>query len=295
MSVKPPEPFRHAYGFRFRETPSFGVAQIDGIGWEQTVSADYNWDGMNRGNPDSVLFQYTLSGRGMMLLGDQTHTLDAGKAFLVRIPSVHRYFFPEDGGHWEFLWIMLKGDRLAPVFEELASKTGQVAEFAPESPPIRALKAIFEKAKLRQITDGYLNSMYAYQFISELYRSSAYEETASTLPEAIRKSVRYIELNYERIGSLDEMADVAGLSKFHFLRQFRRFTGLTPLEYLNKLRIEKAAGLLRTTELTLDEIAASVGFAGGNYFSKVFRHWVGLSPGKFRSEQELAPEHLFLR
>jgi AraC family transcriptional regulator of arabinose operon len=295
LSLQLKEPFRHSYGFRFRETPTFDVAQIHGIGWENTVNEEYNWDGLNRSEEGTFLFQYTLSGRGTIIIDHQTHQLLPGRAFLVWIPGNHRYFFPPDSEHWEYLFIMLRGERLAPLIQELITKLGHLPEFPIDSPPIRALKSIFEKAKLRQITDGYLNSLYAYQFITELYRSTTFEKSVSEIPESITKTVNYIELHYEQIINLDEMADIAGLSKYHFLRQFNRFLGLTPLEYLNKLRIEKAAGLLRTTEQTLDEVAIAVGFANGNYFSKVFRHWVGMSPGKYRHDQSLAADHLFLR
>ncbi|MEK3721597.1 AraC family transcriptional regulator [Paenibacillus sp. FSL H8-0034] len=295
MSNKSNEPFRHSYGFRFRETPAYEIAQLHGVGWERTVSTDYNWDGLNRGEEGAFLFQYTLSGYGMMHIEGQSCLLTPEKAFLVWIPSQHRYYFPPESDHWEYMFIMMRGERLRPIVDELISKLGHVSEFSIDSPPIRALKMIFEKARQRQITDGYLNALFAYQFITELHRSTTFEKSISEIPEAIQKTVLFIELHYEQPLNLDEMAENAGLSKYHFLRQFTRFIGLTPLEYLNKLRIEKAAELLRTTEQTLDEVAGSVGFAGGNYFSKVFRHWVGMSPGKYRNEHGLATDNLFLR
>jgi AraC-like DNA-binding protein len=295
LSTKSKEPFRQTYGFRFRETPAYEVAQIHGIGWENTVSTDYNWDGLTRGEQGTFLFQYTLSGRGTIIVDNQTYQLVQDKAFLVWIPSNHRYYFPADSDHWEYIFVIMRGERLSTIVDELIAKLGHVSDFPIDSPPVRALKMIFEKAKLRQITDGYLNSLYAYQFITELHRSTTFEKSVSEIPESITKTVHFMELHYEQPVNLDEMADIAGLSKYHFLRQFNRFIGLTPLEYLNKLRIEKAAELLRATEQTLDEVAVSVGFANGNYFSKVFRHWVGMSPGKYRSEQGLATDNLFLR
>ncbi|NHN28900.1 AraC family transcriptional regulator [Paenibacillus agricola] len=295
MSSKSKEPFRHNYGFRFRETPEYEIAQIHGIGWENTISTEYDWDGLNRGDQSSFLFQYTLSGRGMIQIDQQTHPLLAGKAFMVWIPGNHRYYFPADSDHWEYMFVILRGERLATIIQELIGKLGYLPDFTIDSPTIRTLKLIFEQAKLRQITDGYLNSLYAYQFIIELQRSTTFEKSSSEIPESILKTVHFIDLNYEQLVNLDEMAEISGLSKYHFLRQFNRFMGLTPLEYLNKLRIEKAAVLLKTSEQTLDEIAIHVGFANGNYFSKVFRHWVGMSPGKYRSEQGLATDNLFLR
>jgi AraC-like DNA-binding protein len=130
----------------------------------------------------------------------------------------------------------------------------------------------------------------------ELYRSAIHPDTQSEIPDYINQTVNYIELHYSTIGNLDEMADVSGLSKYHFLRKFNKYVGLTPLEYLSKLRIEKAVHLLRTTEMTIENVAKSVGFANGNYFSKVFRQWVGIAPGKFRNEDSSnAADHLYLK
>ncbi|WP_165452347.1 helix-turn-helix domain-containing protein [Paenibacillus thalictri] len=294
MHTKIKEPFSHSYGFRFREVPSFDLAQIQGVGWENRTSADYYWDGMQRGDEGLMLFQYTLSGRGSMMLEDQIHPLVPGKAFLVWIPSRHVYFFPKDSDHWEYVYILMKGERLYAPYLEWIQKMGHFPEFQVDSPPIRMLNTILEKAKQRQITDSFINSSYAYQFAIELSRSTSVVHAQPPMPDAIQKTLNYIELNYDRIGNLDDMADFAGLSKYYFLRQFQRYTGMTPLEYLNKLRIEKAAGLLRTTRQTVNEIASTVGFTDGNYFSKVFKSWVGMPPGKFRSEQSLAADHLFL-
>ncbi|MCL6456551.1 MAG: helix-turn-helix transcriptional regulator, partial [Gorillibacterium sp.] len=54
------------------------------------------------------------------------------------------------------------------------------------------------------------------------------------------------------------------------------------IQYLTKLRIEQSIVLLRETDATIDQIARSIGFTNGSYFSKVFREWVGCPPGEFR-------------
>lgn len=85
------------------------------------------------------------------------------------------------------------------------------------------------------------------------------------------------------------MAESAGLSGRTFLRRFRGATGLTPLAYLQNLRIEKARGLLERTRLPVDEIAWRVGYADVPAFTRLFRTMTGLPPGAYRKRFRALP------
>jgi AraC-like DNA-binding protein len=83
--------------------------------------------------------------------------------------------------------------------------------------------------------------------------------------------------------SLDELADAAGLSRFHFLRQFRRAYGKTPLAYLQEVRLKRARDLLgRGTSVT--EACVSVGFSSVGSFSALFAKKMGMSPSQYQRE-----------
>ncbi len=86
--------------------------------------------------------------------------------------------------------------------------------------------------------------------------------------------------------SLDELAEVAGLSKYHFLRQFSQVVGMTPGAYLRTLRLCHAARKLRTTNLPILDIALSVGFADHPSFSRAFARHMGMTPSEY---QKLGP------
>jgi AraC-like DNA-binding protein len=92
---------------------------------------------------------------------------------------------------------------------------------------------------------------------------------------------------YHSLQSLEEIAAHVQLSKYHFGRLFKKSTGLAPMEYVTKVRIEKAIILLRTTDCSIEEIAEQIGYSSSSYFIKVFRSWVGFSPGEFRSGKDL--------
>ena len=82
---------------------------------------------------------------------------------------------------------------------------------------------------------------------------------------------------------LDELAAIAMLSKFHFLRSFAKVYGLTPLAYLGERRVERAQDLLRATNLTVTEVCHAVGYSSLGSFSSRFTEIVGETPSAYRS------------
>jgi AraC-like DNA-binding protein/ligand-binding sensor protein len=101
---------------------------------------------------------------------------------------------------------------------------------------------------------------------------------------SLRKAERYIWENYTRKVSLQEVADASGLSAPYFSTVFKEEMGENLSSYLNRLRIDRAADLLMETELSLSEIAGSCGFDDQSWFSKIFKSYTGMSPGKYREQ-----------
>jgi two-component system response regulator YesN len=107
----------------------------------------------------------------------------------------------------------------------------------------------------------------------------------NTYPQAsltIRKALTFIQSNFTRDLSLDEVARSAGVSKSYLCRVFPEYTGEHFSDYLQRIRIERAKELLRFTNDHIYEIASKVGFWNSRYFSKVFHEIVGTSPADYR-------------
>jgi AraC-like DNA-binding protein/ligand-binding sensor protein len=101
---------------------------------------------------------------------------------------------------------------------------------------------------------------------------------------ALRRAVRFIWANYTRKLSLREISAASGLSAPYFSTIFKEEMGENLSAYLNRLRVEKAAAMLTETELPLQIISQNCGFEDQSWFSKIFKHFTGLSPGKFREQ-----------
>jgi len=105
---------------------------------------------------------------------------------------------------------------------------------------------------------------------------------------AIRKAERFIWENYTRKLSLQEIAGVSGLSAPYFSTIFKEEMGENLSNYLNRLRVEKAATILITTNIPISEIARICGFEDQSWFSKIFKNNTGLTPGKYRDQGSIS-------
>ena len=94
--------------------------------------------------------------------------------------------------------------------------------------------------------------------------------------------VDYIYSNLGEVIELDDLANVACLSKFHFLRLFKHFFRQTPHQFINMLRVKKAQHLLIKTEIPIIEIAFCLSFEYLSSFTRMFTKSVGVSPQMYR-------------
>ncbi len=98
----------------------------------------------------------------------------------------------------------------------------------------------------------------------------------------LRQVNDFINENYSRDVKLAELAQVAGMSSFHFAREFKRTTGTTPHQYLIKFRVERAKMLLAKNELPLTEVGLRSGFSHQSHFTRLFRKITGTTPHSYR-------------
>ncbi|WP_026695897.1 bifunctional transcriptional activator/DNA repair enzyme AdaA [Peribacillus kribbensis] len=101
--------------------------------------------------------------------------------------------------------------------------------------------------------------------------------------EMVRKAISYMAGHYQKRITLQDIAEHTGMSTYYFERLFKQKTLETPRSYLERFRIDKAKGLLRSTEKSNLEICYEAGFQSPSNFYKVFRRFNDCSPTQFRS------------
>ena len=111
------------------------------------------------------------------------------------------------------------------------------------------------------------------------------ELTANVKPlpdERIQKAKNYINKHFNRPLRLEVISDIACVSKYHFCKLFKDTEGVTFKEYVNGIRIKKAAELLQSCNDSVEQIAYQVGFDSQSYFTGLFKSYINSTPSQFR-------------
>lgn len=260
------------------------VCQIHSLGWQMRTSTKYDWDGMKRPDEkEQCIFQYTLSGFGRLEYENKSIKLDEERAFIVSLPDNHCYYLPDDSEKWEFIFITLTGEYAVKEWKRLQQKYGKVIKLSPKSDVLQFLWKSYWNFVQKNVTNEYQTSAIAYEFIMKLFRSLDSQKSDEHLDRNshIVSAIKFMKNNLHLQLSLEDMAQAANISKYHFSRLFTAVMGITPWDYLTKIRMEKAVYLLQTHSYKIYEVAEMVGYTTVNYFDKVFRKSFGTSPGKF--------------
>ena len=132
---------------------------------------------------------------------------------------------------------------------------------------------------------------YLYLFIASLMKetSAGKPHTASSSSQYVLNAIKYIQFNYSHDISIDDVAKSVGVSRSHLYRVFMLNVGKSPIDYLTEYRINEACKLLRAGNLSIAEVAVSVGFFDQFYFSRVFKRAKGVPPSKYFAAQADAP------
>ena len=92
----------------------------------------------------------------------------------------------------------------------------------------------------------------------------------------------YLDTNYASHITLDTLTGLTHMNKYYMAHSFTKFTGLSPIQYLNRRRLEAACQLLNDTDLSISDISAQTGFSSQSYFTQIFRKFYGITPIRYR-------------
>ena len=220
---------------------------------------------------------YTRSGAGVLLVDGKELQQSTGSIFFLS-PGVPHEYMPTNGT-WETAWVVFRGQHLADVMKELGFGSWHYRENADLS----ACESIFRRilsAVGDPLSGGERCSLLAYEYILEV--RSLLVAGRSSGGGAVGGALEYMDANFSRDLTLEELACLTGVSLQHFCRVFRAQTGMRPMEYLARRRIAEAKRLLSSTELSVGEISELCGYSNPTYFGTVFRRLEGTSPTEYR-------------
>jgi len=249
-------------------------------GMEEIDSASYHLDNRNREN--CYLFQYTLSGSGTVFVKGVKHIVNEASAFFLKIPDDDEYFFDENDNlsPWKFIYIKFCGDICLPYYNLIKDSVGNIFRINGNSKSILALFEIYRRATLGLISDSFTGERLTFDFLCKLCSDLLYNE--KHFSDIVLKAKRIIENEYMTIDGIYDISQRLGVSQSHISRIFSDELKVTPIEYLTKVRLQEAVNILNESGESIESIALRCGFSCGNYFSKVFRKHMHISPNEYR-------------
>lgn len=173
---------------------------------------------------------------------------------------------------------------VAEIADAMGRTRGPAIGPVPNAARIAALGAMLED-ELRRSDRGALlaaDALVEAMVVTALRGDgAANDEGASPNDPAIVRAIRFVEEQYAEPIGVDEMARAAHMSRFHFSRRFRAATKQSPYQFIQSVRLARAAELLRRGRAGVTEVALSVGFSDPSRFARAFRQRFGASPQKF--------------
>lgn len=236
---------------------------------------DMNW------HPNIELLYFT-KGTGKVFYGTQTFDATAGDLFIVNSNMPHAIaslstvyyhcliidnsFCMENDLNVENIVFQtpLRDVRASELFEAVVKEFHFSSAF--QNVGVRAAVLALLVYLARNFTEAVLTS----------------QKSSSAKNESIKLALGYIKSHINEKLSLDEMANEAGLSKYYFVREFKKTTGETPIAFINKTRCENAKKMLKTGRYTIKEVCEKNGFDDMSYFSKNFKRYTGTTPSAYK-------------
>lgn len=203
----------------------------------------------------------------------------AGDVVCMDLRKPH-YYAAED--NLDFSWIHVKGNICDRIYEKTFMESGIIIQNKNCNKVNENIGFILSSLMNEQDLNTFELSAVIYKImLFTLPGEDGHSQSISN--KIVTIAVEYMKYNISNPIHLSDIAGSIPMSKYHFIRLFKKSTGYTPYDYLQKLRMDTAKHLLRTTKKSIREIAYAVGYKSEMGFTTAFTEKVGISPGKYRT------------
>lgn len=237
------------------------------------------------------LFHYIVSGSGTLYADDskgttQTYQVTSGQGFML-FPGQITTYIADLKAPWEYVWIEFDG--------HIAKETIESAGLTRDTPIYRSHSIEFAKKMEDEIlfitshtSESPLHLIgHLYLFLDYLTRSIDSRKITKTdgmRAYYIKEAINFIEQNFSKDITIEDIANCCKLNRSYFGKIFNDTLGKSPQAFLINYRMSKAAELLNTSDLSINEIGIAVGYPNQLHFSRAFKKVYGVSPRTYRND-----------
>jgi AraC-like DNA-binding protein len=217
-----------------------------------------------------------VAGRGEIVLQGERRVLHPEEV-AIYLPGMEHRVRALDAA-WEYRWWTLDGP-LAPAIVEGFGLAAEIYRVGPA--PVELFEQLTRLLQDLTPAGERQASAVAYQLLAR----AAAGGRAGSDPPAIAQALRILTRHAaDPLFGVERLAELLGMHRSTLARSFAKAVGVSPLEYLTRLRVQNALTLLKQSTLSVAEIAQQCGYSDPNYFSRLIRRHTGRSPLQFRKD-----------
>lgn len=243
---------------------------------------------MSREHHDSYLLMYCIDGAGSLHCGDRHYPIGSGDVILLPRGLAHRYA-ADHKQPWTLYWLHFDG-RLAAEFSQHCGFNTPCAHIGVQPRIVRIFDGLSELRRSAYQLSEFIQGGHQLQALLSYLALLLHQQQASGGKNLDWERIR--ALMQEHIHSqlnLDTLAASANVSKFHFIKKFKAWSGQSPIQYFIHMKVQRACYLLDSTAMSVKEVAAALGYDDVYYFSRLFKKVLGIAPSAYRHHRGTLP------
>lgn len=234
---------------------------------------------MRRRRHTNNLVAYCADGAGHLATDDGEWPVRAGDLLLLPAGTAHSYAAAPDRP-WSLYWVHYEG-RLSAEYTRFLDAPQALASIGMQPRLIADFEALFALRSAAFTEREYIHAACQLKaMLTNIARLIAGRGRGTRID--LDQIQQLMHLRIDRELDLEDLARVASLSKFHFIRKFKQLTGHAPIQHFIHLKMQYACQLLDTTQEPVKRIATRVGYEDPHYFSRLFKRVIGVSPQQYR-------------
>jgi len=239
---------------------------------------------MQRQRHDDNLLIYCSSGRGYLHTPEWQGGIEPGQIVLLPQGLSHDYG-ADRSDPWTIFWVHFQGSSTGVFQQYLGYREGSPVVEAGVSPLlIGSFTSLMEIRRTGYSTRAFINgSNQLRHLLTQITLETSAQKGRMQGGFELEHVQAYMLENIDQPMTLDQLADAANMSKYHFSNRYKELTGYSPIKHFLNMKMEHACHLLDSTDLGVGAIATQLGYDDPLYFSRLFRKTLGQSPRSYRA------------
>ena len=239
-----------------------------------TLRKDYN----------SYMIMYTYSGKGYLEYEGKQYFLEEGDGAFIDCRNLQMY---RAETKWDVMVFHFDGPMAKDIFNQYINhgtvkfhekREDRFHRYIEKILSVYDSPSLYRDLRISHSIEGML--------IHLLIINSNIQISQKDVPESVQKIMKYMENNYTEDITLEKMEKMTNTSRYHLSKEFKKYTGFSPHDYLITIRLNQAKILLSTTTLPANKISHMVGIHDINNFTYLFKKRIGKTPIQYRNSSD---------